>query len=246
MQRAKRQLVFACDVNSLNDVMNYSSLLLREVGMFKIGPQLWSSRDGLPAVEHLLKMDIPVFLDLKLHDIPSVTAAAAVNIARLGVDMLTIHALGGKAMISEVVEQVHKVCAQEDLSLPSIIAVTVLTSLSDADLRTMGIQGSTADLVSKLANMAIDCGVEGLVCSPVDLRRVIAEVGDEYLLVVPGNRRPLDEQGDQKRTLTPEEAVINGASHVVVGRSIRDSTAAHITAREIVLEMTNALMNRKK
>ncbi len=180
----------------------------------KVGKELFVAA-GPDYVAELVHRGYDVFLDLKFHDIPNTVAAACRAAAQLGVWMINVHALGGRAMLEAARE------ALEGLSTrPKLIAVTLLTSLQDADLVEIGIAGSTQQSVSNLANLAQSCGLDGVVCSAREVNRLHRERGKGFLLVTPGIRPQQAERGDQARIATPQEALQNGSSYLVIGRPI--------------------------
>jgi orotidine-5'-phosphate decarboxylase len=171
---------------------------------------------------------LPVFLDLKLHDIPETVERAVGQASQLGARLVTVHASGGRAMLRRAVGR-----ADKDAAGLAICAVTVLTSLDDRDLADLGISGSPADAAVRLATMAWDEGVRWFVCSPAEVRGLREALGKDAVLVTPGVRPADSAKGDQKRIATPEEAIANGATWVVVGRPIRDASDRLAAARGI-------------
>lgn len=162
--------------------------------------------------------DTPVFLDLKLHDIPNTVAGAVRALLPLNVNMLTIHAGGGAAMVAAAAE-----AASTAKTPPKILAVTVLTSLDAASLHASGVSGGTVQQVLRLARLALDAGADGLVCSAHELTQLRDAFGSKPILVVPGIRPAGAELGDQSRVMTPEAAIAAGADYIVVGRPITQS-----------------------
>jgi orotidine-5'-phosphate decarboxylase len=202
-------LVVALDTVDLGELAGLAALLGPAVGALKVGLQAFLAH-GPRAVEVALEHG-PVFLDVKLHDIPNTVAGAAAAAADLGVSLLTVHASGGPAMLRAAVEAAPGV---------TVLAVSVLTSMSEADLAAVG-QPHAADQVVRLARLAREAGAGGLVCAPTDVAAVRAALGAGLLLVTPGVRPGGEVEGDdQARTSTPSEAVANGADLVVVGRPV--------------------------
>jgi orotidine-5'-phosphate decarboxylase len=202
-----------------------------EIDLAKIG--LTSFAGAGPRFVREVVSEVPVFLDLKLHDIPAQVAGAAARAASLGVSYLTVHAAGGAAMIAGAVEAVAAV----DPPGTRILAVTVLTSLDDGDLGAMGVADGAAEQVLRLAELALTAGAHGLVCSPLEVGALRARFGDDPILVVPGIRPPGSAAGDQKRTLTPAEAAAAGADVIVVGRPITDASDPREAAARIKAEL---------
>jgi orotidine-5'-phosphate decarboxylase len=205
---------------------------------FKIGPELYIA-EGNSLVAELQRRGFSIFLDLKLHDIPNTVAGAVRSAARLGVDMLTIHAGGGPAMLAAAVE-----AAGKSEAAPALLGVTVLTSMDRAQLAATGVSGSATEQVERLATMAWACGVQGFVCSPVEVAGLRSSLGSEPLLVIPGIRPEGAAIGDQRRVATPGAAIAAGASYLVVGRPIITATDPGGAARAILAEMQAATATR--
>ncbi|NBC50040.1 MAG: orotidine-5'-phosphate decarboxylase [Gammaproteobacteria bacterium] len=180
----------------------------------KVGKELFT-RAGPAVVEQLVSRGLDVFLDLKYHDIPNTVAGACAAAADLGVWMLNVHAAGGLAMMQAARERLAQTAAA-----PLLIAVTVLTSLDTDDLAAIGCAGSPRDRVQTLAELALQAGLDGLVCSPQEVAVLRERFGPQPLLVTPGVRPADTASGDQKRTMTPAEAIAAGADHLVIGRPI--------------------------
>lgn len=241
--RARRQLVFALDVASLKEVDHYVALLADEVGLFKVGKQLFVHA-GPEVVRRIQAKGGAVFLDLKFHDIPQTVAFASVEVARLGVKMFTLHASGGVDMLQQAHRAVRAVCRAEQLTRPTLLAVTVLTSLGRDDLKHIGVSAGPAAQVVRLARLAQQAGIDGLVASPQEIAAVRRACGDKLTLVIPGIRPQGSTAGDQKRILTPHQAMQAGANYLVVGRPIRDATDPRRAARDIVADMARGLSKR--
>jgi len=230
-------IAVALDVDSLEEARTLSKAVAPEVGMLKVGLELFTHA-GPEAVRLGREVDLPVFLDLKLHDIPETVERAVARVCDLGVSLLTVHASGGPRMLSRAVERANK----SGTGL-TIAAVTVLTSLDDNDLASMGFaEGSSASAL-RLAAVAAKEGVAAFVCSPVELSAMRAALGPSALLVTPGIRSRTAPPSDQKRTATAHEAISAGASWVVVGRPIRDAADPAHAAREIANDIRAARGN---
>ncbi len=180
----------------------------------KVGKELFT-RAGPDVVRALVDRGFRVFLDLKYHDIPNTAGAACAAATDLGVWMLNVHASGGPAML-----QAARAAVGDAADRPKIIAVTVLTSLDSNDLSAAGFAGDTATTASKLAKLTEECGLDGVVCSPQEIAMMRAERSDNFLLVTPGIRPAGSAVGDQKRVMTPADALAAGASYLVIGRPI--------------------------
>ena len=211
---SETQIIVALDFASRQAASNLVERLDPSRCKLKVGKELFVAA-GPDYVSELVHHGYDVFLDLKFHDIPNTVAAACRAAAQLGVWMINVHALGGRAMLEAAREALENVSAP-----PKLIAVTLLTSLQDADLIEIGIAGSTQQAVSSLANLTQNCGLDGVVCSAREVSRLRRERGKEFLLVTPGIRPENAERGDQVRIATPAEAMLNGASYLVVGRPI--------------------------
>lgn len=238
--RARRRLIFALDVASLEEVDHYVALLADEVGLFKVGKQLFVHA-GPEVVRRIHAKGGAVFLDLKFHDIPQTVASASAEAARLGVKMFTLHASGGTDMLRQAHRAVRTVCRAEQLTRPTLLAVTVLTSLGRDDLKQVGVRAGPAAQVVRLARLAQQVGIDGLVASPQEIAAIRRACGDKLTLVIPGVRPQGSTTDDQKRILTPRQAVRAGANYLVVGRPIRDATDPRQAARDIVADMTRGL-----
>ena len=180
----------------------------------KIGKELFTAA-GPDFVATLVQRGFDVFLDLKFHDIPNTVAQACKAAAQLGVWMVNVHALGGRAMMNAAREAIEAAPRK-----PIVIAVTVLTSMAETDLREVGIDASPLVEAMRLAQLAGDCGLDGVVCSAHEAAAVRDQLGDRFLRVTPGIRLPEDAAGDQKRVMTPQIAIESGASYLVIGRSV--------------------------
>ena len=197
------------------------------IGMIKVGLELFV-HEGPQVVALGEEVGLPVFLDLKLHDIPETVERAVAQASHLGARLVTVHASGGRAMLKRAVSR----AASEGGDL-AICAVTVLTSLDDGDLRDIGMSGTAGDAALRLARVAFDEGVRWFVCSPAEVRALRTALGDDAILVTPGVRPESAALRDQKRVATPEQAIADGASWVVVGRPIRDAADPLAAARAI-------------
>jgi orotidine-5'-phosphate decarboxylase len=231
--QASDRLVFALDVPALAEAEALIELLHREVGVFKVGLELFTAA-GPAALRAAHARGRRVFLDLKLHDIPATVERAVAAAASLGAAYLTVHAAGGPEML----QAAARAARGTELTL---LAVTVLTSADEHTLAAIGIAGPMPDAVSRLARLAIDNGIQGLVCSAAECARLRRELGDEVILVTPGVRLQGDAAQDQKRVATPSAALAAGADLIVVGRPIRDAASPLMAAGKVVQEIARAL-----
>lgn len=217
---AKEKLTLALDVKTLDEAIALVHKTQDFVGYYKVGKEILNAV-GLPVVLQTLKsIGVKVFVDVKEMDIPNTVKNAVIAAAMHGADIINIHASGGRKMMEETVK-----AAKEVNPNVKIIAVSILTSLNDDDMRDIGYMYSAETMVWKLAQLAKDAGLDGLVCSPKELNAVRQIMGDNAFIITPGIRPQWDaKQGDQKRVTTPYDAVVNGCSSMVVGRSITKHT----------------------
>lgn len=244
-ERAKERLIFALDVSSLREAGALVRRLRDSVGTFKVGKQLFLA-NGPRVIHYLRDQGAEVFLDLKFHDIPATVARASVEATRLGVSMFNVHASGSAAMMEETARQVRRVCRTEKLPRPRMLAVTVLTSLSATDLKSIGVGRKVQDQVVKLAALAEASGMDGVVASPQEIRQIREACGPRFLIVTPGIRRDSDASDDQHRITGPARAIEDGADYIVVGRPIRMAPDPAEEAERIVDEIEIALDTRRR
>jgi orotidine-5'-phosphate decarboxylase len=230
------RLIFALDVATVPEALELVKLLRNEVGMFKVGKQLFLHA-GPEFVREIKQQGGDVFLDLKFHDIPRTVAKAGAEATRLAVRMFDLHASGSVAMMRQTINEVNKVCRTEHLVRPKLLAVTVLTSLDHDDLRLVGVRSGVESQVVRLARLAREAGMDGVVASPHEVARIRKECGRKFLIVTPGIRPPRGAMDEQKRMMTPESAIRAGANYLVVGSPIRDAADPVAAARAIVAAM---------
>ena len=227
------ELIVALDVQSRAEAVERVKLIGDPVGFYKIGLELFTA-EGPDVVKAVKDLGKKVFLDLKFHDIPRTVERAVRSGGKLGVDLMTIHSVGGKAMIRAAADA----AAEFGPTGPRILAVTVLTSLDQTDLEDVGIVGrSPADQVSAMARFAVANGANGLVCSPKEVGTLSAALPKGTLFITPGVRPAGSAVGDQKRVATPADAVRDGATHLVVGRPILAAEDPVAAAKRILGEM---------
>lgn len=232
----RERLILALDVDDLERVKALVGVLAGMVGMFKVGKQLFTHA-GPSAVKLIQEMGGEVFLDLKFHDIPTTVAKAAIEATRLGVRMFNVHASGSLEMMRYTVKEVRRVCRQENLRRPMMLAVTVLTSLNKTDLKRVGVNGEVADQVVRLALLTQEAGMDGVVASPHEVAGIRAACGRRFIIVSPGIRSQGGRRNDQRRVMTPEEAIRAGVDYIVVGRPIAEARNPINAVAEIVSEM---------
>ncbi len=237
--QATDRLIVALDVNSRDSALSLVQTLRPRVQRFKVGLELFTAC-GPALVREILEKGGQVFLDLKFHDIPNTVARAAVSAARLGVGMFTIHLSGGPLMARRAADELEAHCQVYRVQRPKILGVTVLTSLSPADLEELGVGRSLEDQVVALAEMGKAAGLDGVVCSPLEARLIREVCGREFLVVTPGIRPEGSEPDDQSRTLSPKVALEAGADFLVVGRPIVKADDPLEAAENILLQMDGA------
>ncbi len=208
------RIIVALDYADARDAVALAARLDPAQCRLKVGKELFTAA-GPALIETLVQRGFAVFLDLKYHDIPNTVASACRAAAGLGVWMLNVHATGGRAMMQAAREAL---AAQRQP--PMLIAVTLLTSMGESDLADMGMHGSPAEVVLRLARLAQGCGLDGVVCSALEAQMLKKACGPDFCLVTPGIRPAQAGQDDQKRIMTPQAAVANGADYLVIGRPI--------------------------
>jgi orotidine-5'-phosphate decarboxylase len=234
------QLIVALDVDTAAEARALANRLRGVAGGFKIGTRLFTSH-GPSIVEELASRGDRVFLDLKYHDIPNTVASSVAAATRLGAWMLNVHASGGTAMLEAAREAADREAARASRPSPLVIAVTVLTSVTDAILGEIGFSRRVPDLVERLAQLTKSAGLDGVVASPLETPLIRTQCGDGFVIVTPGIRGASDDRGDQRRTMTAAEALHFGATYVVVGRPIIAAADPRAAAEAIVAECTQAL-----
>lgn len=242
MDDAQRRLIFALDVDSFEDARLWVDRLHGKVGAFKVGKQLFT-RCGPDVVRMVRDRGADVFLDLKYHDIPNTVAMAGVEALRLGVWMFNVHALGGAEMMARLVAEVDKICPRGTPGRPLLIAVTILTSSTDATLQAIGIDRPVTEMVPRLARLAQEAGMDGVVASPQEVGLIRQACGRNFAIVTPGVRPADASLDDQKRVMTPAEALRVGADYLVIGRPISAAADPAAAAENIVAEMRSALQD---
>jgi orotidine-5'-phosphate decarboxylase len=236
MTTARDRLIVALDVPDADAAREAARRLRGEVGMMKVGGQLFTAA-GPAIVRELIADGHRVFLDLKFHDIPNTVAGGVASAAALGVSLLTIHAAGGPAMIAAAAKAARGTETR-------ILAITVLTSLDAATLEAIGMTGGVDATVVRLARVAAEAGADGVVASPQEARALRAARGPGFLIVTPGIRPAGADLGDQSRAATPGTALAAGADYLVIGRPILAASDPVAAARAIVAEMETSRATR--
>jgi orotidine-5'-phosphate decarboxylase len=222
----------ALDTTDSGQARRMAADLASYVGGLKLGLEFFNAH-GPAGIRPFVEMGVPVFLDLKYHDIPNTVAGAAKAAARLGVSILNLHAQGGAAMMRAGLDAAKSVSPAT-----KVIAVTLLTSLADEDLPSLGLQPPVGDQVVRLATLARDCGLDGVVCSAHEIARLRQELGPDFLLVVPGIRPAGSALGDQRRVMGPAQALSAGANILVIGRPITGAPDPAQAARDIAQSLS--------
>jgi orotidine-5'-phosphate decarboxylase len=214
----KDKVIIALDVSSKEQALSLVKQLHDVSGMFKVGSQLFTAC-GPDIVREIIATGGKVFLDLKFHDIPNTVTHAAVEAAKLGVSMMTIHASGGRAMMQSVSKELHQGFGDRK---PVVVAITVLTSLDTRALFEVGVEIPLEEQVQRLALFTQECGMDGVVCSPREIQLVRKCVNRNFKIVTPGIRMPDQSLNDQQRIATPHDALASGADYIVVGRAVTE------------------------
>jgi len=235
--QARSKIIFALDVDSFNAAKHWVSRLSGKVGMFKVGKQLFTAY-GPDIVRMIENFGAGVFLDLKYHDIPNTVAMASREAARLRVKLFNVHALGGYDMMARTVEMLDKEFPHGERS--KVLAVTILTSSTEETLRGVGIELPVEEMVVRLATLAKKAGIDGVVASPREVPLIRAACGKDFLVVTPGVRPSFASTDDQKRVMTPAEAVDAGSDYLVIGRPISAAPDPAAAVEAIVDEITAA------
>jgi len=225
-QDPQDRLVVALDFATRQQALSMVNRLAGEAGMFKVGKQLFTA-EGPALVRELVEAGNKVFLDLKFHDIPNTVEGAIRAGIGLGASIIDVHALGGPAML--------RAAAQAAAGTPtSVLAVTVLTSLEPAQLSALGFRETTEGLALRLARIALDAGLDGVVAAPTEVELLRSELGKDFLILTPGIRFDPSDRQDQNRISTPDQAVRSGADYIVVGRPITQAPNPAEVAHRIV------------
>lgn len=230
---ADERLIVALDVQSMSEVKKLVDELGETVNFYKVGMELFYSV-GAGVVEWLKARDKKVFIDLKLHDIPNTVAGGLLSLMNLGADILNVHASGGYTMMKTAAEILQSEAAKKGILAPKLVAVTVLTSINQSEW--FGALKISSQVV-EFAKLAKKAGLNGVVCSPKEAKMIREACGDGFLIITPGIRPLGAEINDQQRISTPKAALMNGATHLVVGRPIRAAKNPREAALKIIKEM---------
>jgi len=236
MTQAKDRILVALDTPDADRAATLAAATADAVGGAKIGLEFFNA-NGPAGVRQVVGAGVPLFLDLKFHDIPNTVAGAVRSVAPLAPLIVNLHAAGGPEMMKAGKAAAVSEAQRLGVSPPLVIAVTVLTSLDDGDLAAVGQDSDTRAQALRLAALTRDCGLDGVVCSPLEIDAIRAACGPDFTLVVPGIRPAGAEVGDQKRVMTPADAVAAGADYLVIGRPITAAEDPAAAARAIAASL---------
>jgi orotidine-5'-phosphate decarboxylase len=239
LRDARARLAVALDLADRAQLLALARRVAPEAGVLKLGLEAFVA-EGPSLVREIVASGADVFLDLKLHDIPNTAGRAAAAAVGTGASIVNCHAAGGVEMMKAFGEGGRAAAAKAGRAAPKLIAVTVLTSLDPAALLAIGLAGSPREAALRLAVLAKESGLDGVVCSPGEVEAIRAACGGDFLLVVPGVRSAGAAPGDQKRVATPADAIRSGADLLVVGRPITGAPDPAAAARAIVAEIAAA------
>ena len=223
------RVIVALDFSNASDAINLVDKLDSSLCRLKVGKELFTAA-GPQLVEKLMRKGFDIFLDLKYHDIPNTVASACRAANSLGVWMVNVHALGGRKMLMAARDAIPQ-------GSTKLIAVTLLTSMAQDDLDDIGLQGKPQQIVERLARLADDCALEGVVCSALEAASLRQQMGKDFCLVTPGIRPTGGQADDQKRITTPQQAIQNGSSYLVIGRPVTQATDPLLMCRQLNSEI---------
>ena len=233
---ADDRLIVALDFHTMDDVKKLVTELDDSVNFYKVGMELFYSV-GPGVVEWLKTRDKKIFLDLKLHDIPNTVAGGLCSLMGLGADILNVHSSGGFSMMKTAADSLRAEADKRGVECPKLIAITVLTSINDAELVDLGFTLKMSDQVVRLAKLAQKAGLDGVVASPQEAKLIRDACGENFLIITPGIRPAGANINDQSRIATPATALQNGASKLVIGRPIRAAKNPREATEKILAEM---------
>ncbi|MGM0597841.1 MAG: orotidine-5'-phosphate decarboxylase [Myxococcota bacterium] len=231
----KEKFILALDVSDTTEAVQLANMTKDYVGVFKIGLQLFL-KEGKQIVREVAAFGNPIFLDLKLHDIPATVHHAILSLQDLPLAFLTVHTAGGKEMLTAA-----RKAAEQFKNPPVLLGVTVMTSIDNENAVDTGLEGKISEVVMKRVKLIEKTGIEGVVTSGLEVKELRRKFGRKLKYVIPGIRHSDDKQLDQKRTVTPALALQNGADYLVVGRPVRLAEAPGAAARKLLEEINSAL-----
>lgn len=225
-------IICALDTQEVDEATTIAREVMPHVGAVKLGLEFFTA-NGAAGVKQITQLGVPLFLDLKFHDIPNTVAKAIAATAGMNMFMMTVHTTGGSAMLRAAMDASDRVAQVTGKDRPLVIGVTVLTSLDQDDISLIGFNHTVQEQVIRLADLAQSAGLDGVVCSPFEIAPIRKACGTELTLVVPGIRPEGTAAGDQKRFMTPKEALAKGADYLVIGRPITGETDRASAAKTI-------------
>ena len=246
----KERMILALDLEHFQEAQKLVREFKDHVGMFKVGKQLFT-HCGTKIIDFIKLNKAKVFLDLKYHDIPNTVSKAGIEAMKLGVDMFNVHASGGFTMMQETRSVLQEASKKLVLERPKVIAVTVLTSIDDGELQRLGLNVTAAEWTRKLTLLTKEAGLDGVVASGHDIETIRSLCGKDFIIVTPGvrigeGREAKESKDDQKRTITPAEAVRKGATYIVLGRTVLTSKNPKETLKQIEEEIGRASSGQQK
>lgn len=225
-------IICALDTTDVDVAVKTAQAVRAHVGGIKLGLEYFTA-NGARGVQRITDLSVPVFLDLKFHDIPNTVAKAIRATAGINTFMMTVHTAGGRAMLQRAIDASDEIAQLTGKERPLIIGVTILTSMDQDDLSMIGMNSPLPDQVKRLADLAQSAGLDGVVCSPYEITMLREACGDEFKLIVPGIRPATADHDDQKRVMTPQDAMQRGADFLVIGRPITQADDPAKAAAEI-------------
>lgn len=232
MHKDYNPIICAIDTADMMEAEELTASIRRQVGGIKLGLEYFTA-NGAKGVQHITDMKVPVFLDLKFHDIPNTVARAIRATAGINTFMLTVHTAGGRQMLKRAIEASDEVAQLTGKERPLIVGVTILTSLDQDDINMLGVRDRLHDQVKRLAELAQCAGLDGVVCSPYEIQMLRECCGEDFRLVVPGIRAEDGDADDQKRVMAPKEALARGADYLVIGRPITKAESPALAAKAL-------------
>ncbi len=232
MTQAHNPIICALDTQEVEEATNISREVMPHVGAVKLGLEFFTA-NGAAGVKQITQLGVPLFLDLKFHDIPNTVAKAIAATAGMNMFMMTVHTTGGHTMLRAAMDASDRVAQVTGKERPLVIGVTLLTSLDQDDVALIGFHHTVQEQVIRLADLAQSAGLDGVVCSPFEIAPLRKACGTDLKLVVPGIRPEGADAGDQKRIMTPKEALARGADYLVIGRPITGATDRAAAAKTI-------------
>jgi len=237
LSKLKNPILCAIDTSDLGQATSWAAKLADAVGGIKLGLEFFNARGPKGVIEVMRASELPLFLDLKFHDIPNTVAGAVKSVVPLKPAIINVHAVGGRAMMEAAAKAAREAAEEHMVDRPLVIGVTVLTSMDDTDLGEIGVAGTAFDQVRRLAELAKISGLDGVVCSPHEAAALRRDLGPNFKLITPGVRPSWAATNDQKRVMTPAEVLAAGADYMVIGRPITGAPDQAAAAKRIVMEL---------